>query len=56
MSCEKCEQYQQEGRVAYFRFGIADIEMSGCPEHLGEVMAVLRDYQADKNRIKEGKD
>jgi hypothetical protein len=56
MSCKECERYQNEGMGAYFfRFGIADIAIVACPKHAGEVMAVLREHQADDSRIKETK-
>lgn len=43
MSCEPCEKAQGEGQVAFFRWGKANILLSGCREHLREVLAALRD-------------
>ena len=45
MSCNDCKQVQDGGAVAPYRFGIANIDMSGCDKHLNEVFAVLNRHQ-----------
>ena len=42
MSCEKCDKSQDAGMIAYFRWGKANIGITGCNEHVKEVMDVLR--------------
>ena len=41
MSCQKCDQYQDEEKETYYRWKNANIMMCGCPEHLREIFAVL---------------
>ena len=43
MSCEKCEIAQAEKQEYYFRWKNANILLSGCREHIKEVMEVLRE-------------
>ena len=43
MACKKCEEYNEGQKgVVYFRWKNANIGLMGCPEHLKEVMEVLR--------------
>ena len=41
MSCPDCEK-EDGSRVAYYRWGTANIGLIGCPKHLKEVMDYLR--------------
>lgn len=45
MSCEKCEQAQEETPIAYYRWKTANIAMKGCDEHLREIFNVLSEAQ-----------
>lgn len=45
MSCDKCEEAQEQGLVAYYRWGTANIGLIGCDIHLIEIIKVLNDYQ-----------
>ena len=54
MSCDNCEKSQATGMVAYFRWGKANIGLTGCDEHLKEIIEVLRKATADR-WIKEAK-
>jgi hypothetical protein len=45
MSCEKCDEAQDSGMVAYFRWKNADVGMMGCNEHLKEIFDILRAAQ-----------
>lgn len=45
MSCEKCEEKQESGMVAYYRWKTANIAMIGCEFHLREVFDVLNGHQ-----------
>jgi len=45
MSCEKCEEADKAGMIAWFRWKYANIGLIGCNEHLKEVMDVLRAAQ-----------
>lgn len=45
MSCDECDKYEHDGKIVYFRWGVANIGLIGCPKHLKEVMAVIREHQ-----------
>jgi hypothetical protein len=46
MSCEKCKIAQDvEKREYYFRWKNANILLSGCEEHIKEIMDILRKVQ-----------
>ena len=51
MACTDCEAHGDQGFVAYFRWGVANIGLIGCQQHLREVMAVLRAAQEPKPYI-----
>ena len=42
MSCNKCEVEQALGMETYIRWKNANVLMSGCKEHLKEIIEVLR--------------
>lgn len=46
MSCKECENYQKNKIVAYYRWGNANIELSGCPDHVRGVINVLNEEQS----------
>lgn len=48
MACEDCEKAGEAGRVAYVRWGRADIGLIGCDTHLRGVLAVLNEHQRGK--------
>ncbi len=45
MSCNDCRDAQNEGMVAPYRFGIANIDVIGCRKHVKEVFDVLNVHQ-----------
>lgn len=51
MSCENCEQAQRGRKKAYYRWGIADIEVMGCEPHLKEVFSALNRAQFKPTRL-----
>lgn len=42
MSCKDCEQFGREGKVYYYRFGVANIGIIACEKHFIEVREKLR--------------
>lgn len=46
MSCRECKEAQDEGMVAPYRFGIANIDVVGCRMHVSEVFDVLNAHQS----------
>jgi len=40
MSCSECEK-EDGSRDAYYRWGVANIGLIGCPKHLKEVIDYL---------------
>lgn len=51
MSCKECEEYQEKGLVAYYRWKNANIGLIGCPKHIKEILDYLnkRNKEEDKN-------
>jgi len=45
MSCDECDQAEEEGSIAYFRWGKANVGFIGCPKHIKEIFNVLRGFQ-----------
>lgn len=41
MSCLPCDKMQDKGDVAYVRVGKANVGLTGCDEHVGEVLDAL---------------
>ena len=41
MSCKECEKAEEEGRVYWYRWGIATIGIIACPKHAKEVIDYL---------------
>ena len=41
ISCENCEKWQGEDKSAFYRWGTANIEVRGCPQHLRELFIYL---------------
>ena len=50
MSCELCDQETGE-RIAYYRWGTANVGMLGCDKHLREIFEVLTTAQAQKRAV-----
>ena len=48
MSCEECEKFQEENKIAYYRWGIANVAIIGCPKHLKEIFTALNKIQSEK--------
>lgn len=49
MSCEECDKYNDGGKgIAYYRWGKANIGLTGCPKHLKEVINALNELQKKK--------
>jgi len=34
MSCDDCDRFEEEGKIAYYRWSKADIGLIGCEKHL----------------------
>jgi hypothetical protein len=45
MSCQDCKEAQNQGAVAPYRWGTANIDFVGCRTHLREVFDILNDAQ-----------
>jgi hypothetical protein len=45
MSCDECDKYQDEMKVAFYRWGRANIGIMACPTHAREVMDALNKIQ-----------
>lgn len=45
MSCHDCKVAQDGGMIAPYRFGIANIDVSGCNRHVKELFDVLNKHQ-----------
>lgn len=50
MGCKACGEAFEQGQVAPFRWGAANIGIVGCREHVTEVLDVLREAQAAQRR------
>jgi hypothetical protein len=48
MSCKKCSDSEKDLGITYYRWGQANIGMTGCQEHLREVFEALNAYQMRK--------
>lgn len=42
MSCQKCEEVQERGDVAYIRIDKANVGLIGCDEHLSILLSTLK--------------
>ena len=42
MSCPKCEACQEQGISTFVRVGRGNVLISGCDEHLAELLGLLR--------------
>ena len=42
MGCEECDKAQNKGLHTFVRVGTANILVSGCEEHLKEMISQLR--------------
>ena len=47
MSCDDCEKFEEEGKIAYYRWGTANVGMIGCKKHLREIFDALNKVQED---------
>lgn len=52
MSCKDCDKFEKEGKIAYYRWGNANVGIIGCEDHLKEIFEVLDDAQRKKNELK----
>jgi hypothetical protein len=51
MICEKCgEATRKLDKQFYFRFENANILVIGCEHHVGKVLDIVRDHQANKQQ------
>ncbi len=50
MSCKDCDKFEEEGKIAYYRWGTANIGMIGCEKHLVEIFDALNDIQEEKEK------
>jgi len=48
VGCDECEKAGREGRVAYYRWGKANIGLIGCKEHVLEVIEALNKIQRQR--------
>lgn len=54
MSCKLCEKAQQDGKVYYYRWDNANIEMSACPKHIMQIFQTLNYWQKHTHEIEKG--
>ncbi len=54
MSCNDCREAQNEGMIAPYRWGIANIDVSGCNKHVKELFNVLNAHQQGIEKAPEG--
>jgi len=47
MSCKACDEFQKSDKTSYYRFGIANLEIRACEEHLKEVFDTLNRAQTE---------
>ena len=53
MSCEQCDnEFDDNKKIAFYRWGKANVGFIGCDEHLREIFDVLSQYQ--KGELKHG--
>lgn len=45
MSCKDCDKFKEEGKIAYYRWDVANIGVIGCEKHLREVFDALNNAQ-----------
>lgn len=48
MSCQNCNDAQDDDRVAYYRWKNATIQIDGCAEHLKEIFDALNETQKEQ--------
>ncbi len=54
MSCQNCEDMQERNDVAYIRVGKANVGLTGCDEHLNQILRKLypdREYDIIPVRV-----
>ena len=42
MSCEKCDEIDKKGDVAYYRIGNTNVGLIGCDKHLSMLIELIR--------------
>jgi len=42
MSCKACDKAQEDGDTYYVRVGRANVAVSGCREHVSDLITLLR--------------
>jgi len=50
MSCNDCEKFEEEGNIAYYRWGTANVGMIGCKKHLREIFNALDETQNEESK------
>ncbi len=45
MSCNDCDKFENEGKIAYYRWNKSNIGMIGCQKHLREIFDTLNKAQ-----------
>ena len=45
MVCVNCRKSQEDGEIAYYKWGTVDIGIIACKRHIKEISDVLNDYQ-----------
>lgn len=48
MACDDCDKVQDEGLVAYYRMGKANVGLLGCDKHVNEVMRAVDGRETDR--------
>jgi hypothetical protein len=51
MSCQKCDEFDDKGQVAYYRLGRANVGLVGCDEHLNQIMKALDGAEREDDRV-----
>ncbi len=50
MSCKECDKFEAEGKIAYYRWGKANVGMIGCEKHLKELFGILDRFQNESDQ------
>ena len=50
MSCDNCDKFEEKGKIAYYRWGTANIGMIGCEKHLLEIFDALNEVQSEESK------
>ena len=52
MSCQKCEEVQDRGDIAYLRINNANVGLIGCDEHLNELASRMKGEEVNQQWVR----